>query len=512
MADAFYRPLVQTFRKNGVLQEDWHMNCSGMRQTEEECYLIGLATEVAAVEGMRATERYTEWPPSPQQVDEYMRGRAAESPIAFVSYMWLKLRGVIYGIIDTKHDGAFGNHERYVQLLPVVLSVPTVCGATNYCPMLIAEIERWALASDNEKKIFAHGIYVMTSARGGSTTWFDETQEKVNGGIRKIVGKDYWEGKQKLIALAALRLADFQQCRRQNAHGFTCAPKETVTRAGARSIGAERNSTLSLSDAFWGPLRAWRDSKIWAVGDHIFIKGKPHQRGSLITLAGQPMNPKFLALLDVAEARQSALAQKVGLERTWRHEIGLRTVESDAGKDRESSAKEWCRAYSTSDTDIEKGWIVADLQAELGRLREEWPTRRGRDGSAIVAPTIPAVLGGAPGAKEWFGKALTHWTDAKLKKTTKKILVAMLAAARERLVTTGALVPPPRPQEAASASSACDPTVLRQQMDRHVMLQAMPSWEQIDERRGASGAGSSGRSALGKRRAETLASAVEQHD
>ena len=370
---------------------------------------------------------------------------------------------------------------------------------------------RMSLASDNEKKIFAHGIYVMTSARGGSTTWFDETQEKVNGGIRKIVGKDYWEGKQKLIALAALRLADFQQCRRQNAHGFTCAPKETVTRAGARSIGAERNSTLSLSDAFWGPLRAWRDSKIWAVGGHI-IKGKPHQRGSLITLAGQPMNPKFLALLDVAEERQSALAQKVGLERTWRHEIGLRTVESDAGKDRDSSAKEWCRAYSTSDTDIEKGWIVADLQAELGRLREEWPTRRGRDGSAIVAPTIPAVLGGAPGAKEWFGKALTHWTDAKLKKTTKKILVAMLAAARERLVTTGALVPPPCPQEAASASSACDPTVLRQQMDRHVMLQAMPSWEQIDERRGASGAGSSGRSALGKRRAETLASAVEQHD
>ena len=95
---------------------------------------------------------------------------------------------------------------------------------------------------------------------------------------------------------------------------------------------------------------------------------------------------------------------------------------------------------------------------------------------------------------------------------TKKILVAMLAAARERLVTTGALVPPPRPQEAASASSACDPTVLRQQMDRHVMLQAMPSWEQIDERRGASGAGSSGRSALGKRRAGGLAAVTEQRD
>ena len=160
------------------IQEDWYLNCSGMRQTEEECFLSGLAPMVAAAYWMRQREQAKDphvdlsaWEPTPQEVDAYMRECASDCPLAFLAYTWLRLKAVVYAIIDTKHDGDFGNHERYVQLLPAILTVLTVCNAHNYCPMLVVEIERWVLASENEKTLFAHGIYAMISARGASTVW-----------------------------------------------------------------------------------------------------------------------------------------------------------------------------------------------------------------------------------------------------------------------------------------------------------------------------------------------------
>ena len=213
----------------------------------------------------------------------------------------------MYAIIDTKHDGDFGNHERYVQLLPAILTVLTVCNAHNYCPMLVVEIERWVLASENEKTLFAHGIYAMISARGASTVWFDEAQEKGNFGVRKTVGKDYWEGKEIHIVRAALNLSVFQQQRRKNANGFTTRAKDTVQSAGPASVGSD--SSLPLSEAFWGPLKLWRESGVWRAGAELVIKGNSMARTSLTTLGGLPLNPGLVGWLTEAQTRHEQLAR-----------------------------------------------------------------------------------------------------------------------------------------------------------------------------------------------------------
>jgi hypothetical protein len=60
------------------MQEDWYLNCSQMRQTEEECFLSGLSPMVAAVYWMRQREQIknpdadlSAWQPTAQEVDHY---------------------------------------------------------------------------------------------------------------------------------------------------------------------------------------------------------------------------------------------------------------------------------------------------------------------------------------------------------------------------------------------------------------------------------------------------------
>ena len=67
-------------------------------------------------------------------------------------------------VIDTKYDGQFGNHGAYVALLPVCLQVFTVCNATHYVPLVVAEIARWKTASDNDDPRAV--LVSQTSGRG----------------------------------------------------------------------------------------------------------------------------------------------------------------------------------------------------------------------------------------------------------------------------------------------------------------------------------------------------------
>ncbi len=71
---------------------------------------------------------------------------------------------------------------------------------------------------------------------------------------------------------------------RKNAHGFTTRAKDTVQCAGQANAGADGESTLPLSDAFWGPLKLWRESGVWRAGAQLVIKGNLVARASLTTL------------------------------------------------------------------------------------------------------------------------------------------------------------------------------------------------------------------------------------
>ncbi len=75
----------------------------------------------------------------------------------------------------------------------------------------------------------------------------------MNFGVRKAVGKDYWEGKELNIVRAALNLSVFQQQRRKNARGFTTHAKDNVQSAGPARVGSDRDSTLPLSEAPGAP-------------------------------------------------------------------------------------------------------------------------------------------------------------------------------------------------------------------------------------------------------------------
>ena len=114
------------------------------------------------------------WEPTPQEVDAYMRECASDCPLAFLAYTWLRLKAVVYAIIDTKHDGDFGNHERYVQLQSASACFDSF--DSLQCTQLLLKAgggNRAMGASQRkreaEKTLFAHGIYAMISARGAST-------------------------------------------------------------------------------------------------------------------------------------------------------------------------------------------------------------------------------------------------------------------------------------------------------------------------------------------------------
>ena len=472
------------------MQEDWYLNCSQMRQTEEECFLSGLSPMVAAVYWMRQREQIknpdadlSAWQPTAQEVDDYMRECACDCPLAFLAYTWLRLKAVVYAMIDTKHDGDFGNHERYVQLLPAILTVLTVCNAHNYCPMLVVEIERWVLASENEKTLFAHGIYAMISAQGASTVWFDEAQEKVNFGVRKAVGKDYWEGKEMHIVRAALNLSVFQQHRRKNAHGFTTVSKDTVTTAGPASVGSDRDSTLPLSEAFWGPLKLWRESGVWRAGAELVIKGQSTPRAALTTLGGLPLNTGLVGWLTVAQARHEEVASRVGLGNQWAHGVCVAWIAGTATAAADSSLSQWRRKYSTDSKEISQDWKVADLQQEIIMLKTEWHAFKGGDDKPVTAPTLPAEWHMDPQkAESFWAQPLTNWTLANINKTLKPRLCAMLAEARAVLMRSGAIQFEARPQVDASARLQIDAALLTKELAAHPLIRPLPSADALAER------------------------------
>ena len=411
-------------------------------------------------------------------VDAHMRECAEESPLAFLAYMYLRMINVVYAVIDTKHDRIFGNHERYQALVPILLSILTVCNATNYCPMLVVEIERWLLASENEKKVFAHGVYVMTSARGASTGWFDETQEKVNNGIRKIVGKDYWQGKEKHIVRAAIRLADLQQRRAaaRERPGFRRSASAPELSAGATLVGSARKRTMALSDAYWKSLEWWRKSGIWKKGAKITGKhGQTWDRSLMKTWDGLALNPEMLTLLETADKRHSEIAQAVGITMEWDHKVKLATIPATTARAADGGLNEWKRIYGVSAQDL-NSMKVQELQDELRCLKAEWGTFKDPTGSLIPSPVLPEALqthaDSSKKSEGHWAKPLSEWSDSQLGQG-KQRLMALLGAARGALIAKGVLVVPPAPSEATMGSVQADADLLRRQLQTQPLLRAL---------------------------------------
>jgi len=484
---------------------------AGMRQTQEEAFLTGMSgktsaaeeTEAAAAsgggssaggaaagEGAAGAGGAGGWEAGAGgaaagggvadrvDVDAHMRECAEESPLAFLAYMYLRMINVVYAVIDTKHDRTFGNHERYQALVPILLSILTVCNATNYCPMLVVEIERWLLASENEKKVFAHGVYVMTSARGASTGWFDETQEKVNNGIRKIVGKDYWQGKEKQIVRAAIRLADLQQ-RRAAAREqplFRRSASAPELSAGAALVGGARKRTMALSEAYWKSLEWWRKSGIWKKGAKITGKhGQTWDRSFMKTWDGLALNPEMLTLLETADKRHREIAQAVGIKMEWDHKVKLATIPATTARAADGGLNEWKRIYGVSAEDL-NSMKVQELQDELRCLKAEWGKFKDPTGSLIPSPVLPEALQAhADSSKKSEGhwaKPLSEWSDSQLGQG-KPRLMALLGAARGALIAKGVLVVPPAPSEATMGSLQADADLLRRQLQTQPLLRAL---------------------------------------
>jgi hypothetical protein len=164
--EVFYSDVVSSFRGEGLANEarrQWHMQMKGMRQGVDEMLQFGLAFLTALA--MEFAEE-TKCDPStitPAELDGQQLKLAAESELIFEMVAFIRLRNAYFGIVDSKNTGEFGNFSLYLELLPIMQRIFVATNATSYVLLVNAEIERWLVASDNERKV--HEVRALSRYR-----------------------------------------------------------------------------------------------------------------------------------------------------------------------------------------------------------------------------------------------------------------------------------------------------------------------------------------------------------
>jgi len=341
-----------------------------MRQTESEMFQMGAAFHAAAVKELCDQRKCEPGEVTPQDVDAHILARAEEAPLVFLMVGWMRLRNAVYGVVDSKNDGPVGNFRQYLELLPVLQKIFVMTNATSYVHLVNAEIARWLVASENEKKVHAARGHVKISESGASRLWGDEAGEHVQGVMRDFLGHHYRQGKESLIANVGWHLQRLSQVRTQQREGGGSV--------GASVHGDAREREVELEDAFWGPYKLLLDRQVLRLGADIvvggFVGSKRERRsvpcGTLVTLAGEPMSGHFLHLFNTSQERCDALAEAHANGVTGN--VCVRKVAYNARAECSDAQALWDQQYSTVDAVLQG--LTKKLRGELlVKLKVDWP-------------------------------------------------------------------------------------------------------------------------------------------
>jgi hypothetical protein len=470
--EVFYSDVISSFRGEGPANEGrrlWHMLMKGMRQGVDEMFQWGLAFLAAAAMELAEETNRDPLTITPAELDGQLLKLAAESELIFEMVAFIRLRNAVFGIVDSKNAGTFGNFSLYLELLPIMQRIFVVTNATSYVLLVNAEIERWLVASDNERKVHEVRAFVKMSETGVGRLLGDEAGEHVQGAMRDTLGHHYHDGKEHQIARVGFQLERISQaaakCRRAAAH--------EVVGASAAQHSEGRNKKVTLDKSFWGPYNLFRARRLLKTGSSITVGGfagsmgakRDVERGSLTTLNGQPITGKRAGLFDVIEARCLAIAEAhVKMEK---HGISVRKVPFNANAQLLDEGIEWDQAYSTTSAVI-RGYTKAFRGDQLAVLNRTWSTTaRRQDGTTAQAPSLPEELQvpqDAFGEKTLLDFTLSQLRGQKSKKTALSEDQQVALLQRARLAIQLIVPAPARPASGSVKDTSIDADTLRLQV------------------------------------------------
>ena len=470
--EVFYSDVVGSFRGEGPANEgrrQWHMLMKGMRQGVDEMFQLGLAFSAAAATELAEETHCDPSTITPAQLDGQLLKLAAESELLFEMVAFIRLRNAVFGIVDSKNAGPLGNFSQYLELLPIMQRIFVVTNATSYVLLVNAEIERWLVASDNERKVHEVRAFVKMSETGVGRLLGDEAGEHVQGLARDTLGHHYHKDKEHQIARVGFLLERISQaaakCSRPAAH--------EVVGACAAQHSEGRNKQVTLGKSFWGPYKLFRARGLLKAGSSISVGGfagsmgakRDVERGSLTTLNGLPITGKRAGLFDVMEARCLAIAE-AHVNRA-KHGISVRKVPFNANTQLLDEGIEWDQAYGTTPAVI-RGYTKAFRGDQLAFLKRSWSTTaRRQDGTTAPAPSLPVEF---QVPQDDFGqKTLLDFTQSQLRgqRSQKTALsedqqVALLQRARSVIQL---IVPAPaRPESGSVKDTSIDTNTLTLQV------------------------------------------------
>jgi len=473
--EVFYRDLISTFRGEGKAnkgRQEWHMQAKGMRQCESEMFQMGMAFYAAAVREICLLKACSASQVTQIQVDQHILLRAEECPLAFLILAWMRLRNAVYGIVDSKNDGPVGNFSLYLELLPVLQKVFSVTNATSYVLLVNAEIERWLVASENERAVHAHRGYVKQSESGFSHLWGDEAGEHVQGCMRNYLGHHYRTGKEHQIARVGWHLERLSQAATRQRQGGRVVPKGGP---GEAPSGSDRDKQIRLEHAFWGPYKLFLARGILKLGGDIQVGGYEGDRGSkrwvsaasLVALSGQPLSSTFVEIFDVIEERCAVMASKHVLGE--KHGISVKRVPFNAKAAHADALEIWNRHHSTDPkflltltksykgdclVELKKNWLLLAPGTTSPSLSQKMQHDGGVD--TLNQMQIGQLRG-------------TH----KTKLFNEECQAELLASAR--IAVQKHTAAPQRPMPGAVIDKAMDHGTLRRQLQRHTLFRPLGS-------------------------------------
>jgi hypothetical protein len=470
--EVFYSDVVSSFRGEGPANEarrQWHTQMKGMRQGLDEMLQLGLAFLTACAMELAEETKRDPSTITPAELDGQQLKLAAESELIFEMVAFIRLRNACFGIVDSKNAGEFGNFSLYLELLPIMQRIFVATNATSYVLLVNAEIERWLVASDNERKVHEVRAFVKISETGEGKLFGDEAGEHVQGLARGTLGHHYHTGKEHQIARVGFNLEILSQaaarCRRP--------PEREVVGAAAAAHSEGRNRKVTLGKSFWGPYKLFRARGLLRTGSLITVGGfagnkadkRNVERGCLTTLNGQPITGRRALLFDVIEARCLAIAEAhVTMQK---HGISVRKVPFNANAQLLDEGIEWDQAYGTTSAVI-RGYTKAFRGDQLAVLKSTWSTTaRRQNGTTAQAPSLPEEFQDpqdAFGAKTLLDFTLSQLRGQKSKKTalSEDQQVALLQHAS--LVIQQIVPAPARPASGSVKDTSIDADTLRLQV------------------------------------------------